>query len=985
MGDASESLVGRRVGRYQVLQPLGAGGMAVVYAAHDPTLDRKVALKVLRARGEASARERARMRLLREAQALAGLSHPNIVTVLDVGVDGELVFLAMELVRGTTLGRWRDAKRRRTADILRVMIGAGRGLAAAHAQGFVHRDFKPDNVMVEADAHARVMDFGLVLGHASGPRAESEVDLDTPPGTDLELTRAGAAVGTPPYMAPEQHAQGEVSPRSDQYAFCVTLWELLYGRRPFDASSLEEYAALKERGPGVPPSPARGGPRVPAWLVRAMRRGLAPRPEDRHATMEALISELEHGRRTVRRRFIAAGALAIAVAGGSAPLLSAAARRRAEAACRTEATSVHDVWNDAAAETLEGALRAAGPTTPDATTIARAIELLDAYSARWEAARGETCEAADVRGELDAGLSERARFCLDERRVALDVQIRELSGASAGAVHRFVTSADALPTIEVCLDLESLRQDALPPQERRDRVMELRGELVRARTLAEAGEVPAAAALARRAREEAEALAWPPLLVEARVLVGTLAAEQGELALAEEELTAAFHAARTLDMSGVAVDSASLLAKVVGGMRDRPEEGLEWARHAEAAAERIPGDGRLRRALLRTRMASVHSARGEPERAMTLLEEAVLLYEEVLGAEHPHLGYALDQMAIVERSRDRYAEARALIDRGLRIRTAALGPDHPDVLQGRESLAALLRETGRLAEARAIFEDLLERRRRTSGARSVASAKMLSSLATTLFLQGEYADAAEYAAKSMRLQGEIYGRESTQYANELNTMAAIRRKRGENEEARRMFEEVLDLRERTLGPDHPSVTDAAMNVADAMRATGDLEGAEALLEATLVTQRRVLGDEHRAVALAVHNLANLRLQRGAHARAMAGFAEAIALMEGSIGPEHPYLAYPLTGLGTARVATGDPEAAIEPLERALALRTAQASSADERRETRSALADALWQSGRDRTRAVEVAQEALADAREAGDTDRIVECAAWLSEHATTR
>ena len=248
------------VGRYRLLQLVGRGGMGEVYAAYDPELDRRVAIKILRADARADNNVEA-ARLAREAQAVARLSHPNVVAIYDVGSSAGRMFLAMELVEGETLAVWLAQHTRTTSEILSMFLMAGRGLAAAHRAGIVHRDFKPQNVMVARDGSARVMDFGLAAA-GGGPGQTHQV----------RLTKAGAILGTPLYMSPEQMVGQTVDPRADQFSFCVALWEALHGARPFEGSTV-----LELRGDVLAGRP-RPGPlrsRVPRRIQAALLRGLA--------------------------------------------------------------------------------------------------------------------------------------------------------------------------------------------------------------------------------------------------------------------------------------------------------------------------------------------------------------------------------------------------------------------------------------------------------------------------------------------------------------------------------------------------------------------------------------------------------------------------------------------------------------------------------------------------------------------------------------
>ncbi len=266
---------GDALGRYRVLEELGSGGAGVVVAAHDPELDCRVAIKVLRSPVNEH-------RLTREARALAKLAHPNVVAVYDVGSFEGRPFVAMELVHGITLRRWIEERARPWREALDVLSSAGRGLAAAHAAGLVHRDFKPDNVMLGDDGRVRVLDFGLVGAPRSG-----EIALDD--GTSPRATETGALLGTPAYMAPEQFRAEEVDARTDQWSYCATLWEAVYGERPFRGATLRELSRAVVGGALTEPPRDRV---VPGWLRRALTRGLAVDRAARHPSMEALLAAI---------------------------------------------------------------------------------------------------------------------------------------------------------------------------------------------------------------------------------------------------------------------------------------------------------------------------------------------------------------------------------------------------------------------------------------------------------------------------------------------------------------------------------------------------------------------------------------------------------------------------------------------------------------------------------------------------------------------
>ncbi|HEX3474535.1 MAG TPA: serine/threonine-protein kinase [Kofleriaceae bacterium] len=377
--------VGATLGRYRLERELGAGAMGVVHAAFDPDLERRIALKVLRG---ATATTQARDRLLREARAMARLSHPNVVTVHEVGTAGGRDFVAMELIHGETLADWLRAARRTPAAILDAFLAAGRGLAAAHAAGIVHRDFKPRNVLRSRDGRIAVTDFGLARDtHVASPlsldatlplgtegAASRSSGSDAPRSSPLAgLTVTGALLGTPAYMAPEQWGGGAVAPATDQFAFCVALWEALAGQRPYPGPTLDDLRAQVARGPA-----ALDASRIPRRVRGLLRRGLDPDPARRWPSMNALLTRLVRVHRQpwvalaiAGGALVAAVALVLASRGGEAPI----------ALCDPPARGVASVWSPA----LRAELAAKASDGH--------VAVFDTAYWSWRAARGAACTA----------------------------------------------------------------------------------------------------------------------------------------------------------------------------------------------------------------------------------------------------------------------------------------------------------------------------------------------------------------------------------------------------------------------------------------------------------------------------------------------------------------------------------------------------------------------------------------------------------------
>ena len=384
--ELDELVPGTQVNRYVVERLIGRGAMGTVYAAHDPDLDRKVALKLLRADSlSASARGRVRERLLREAKAMARLSHPDVITVHDVGAFGERLFVAMEYIDGGTLRHWRAARHRSFDDILEVYERAGSGLAAAHEAGLVHRDFKPDNVLVDRDGRVRVTDFGLARSldrpADSAVPAVSAEGSSIAPSVAMTLTRSGTVLGTPAYMAPEQLRGEPADPRSDVFSFCVALYEALYGERPFSGRNVRELqAAIERRALRASPITTR----VPRWVHAVLQRGLHASPGERFDSMRGLLEALRAAHERSRQRWRRA-VVGTVVAAGLAAALGLYARRAPTAALSapafeapTRAVATNEA-TDRSREEKEATDRATEKPLPVATTLRAAdMQTVDA-------------------------------------------------------------------------------------------------------------------------------------------------------------------------------------------------------------------------------------------------------------------------------------------------------------------------------------------------------------------------------------------------------------------------------------------------------------------------------------------------------------------------------------------------------------------------------------------------------------------------------
>ena len=939
-----------QIGRYILRERLGEGGMGVVYAAHDPTLDRKVALKLIHT-VRRDDRER-RLRMEREARAMARLSHPNVVTVHEVGeVDGRL-FLVMEFVQGRDLHAWlRDHDPSNWRATLAVFLQAGHGLAAAHLAGLVHRDFKPENVFVGDDGRVRVGDFGLARhrGDTLDPAVTHARTLE-----DLErsrdLTVTGALLGTPAYMAPEQFRGGPTDHRTDQFAFCAALWEALHDRHPFAGTTFAELHAHVTRGQRVAP-PA--DTRVPAWLRRVLERGLAVVPDDRWPTTEALLAALQADPTRRRRRLAGLALAGLALGAWLGGQRHAEARQHA--ACLADGASIAAVWNDASRSQLRAGLIATGSS--DAAD--RIDAAFAAHTAAWSEARSQAC-LAHAAARWDDDTRDRALWCLDERRMQLAALVDAFAAADAARVHDAVVAAATLAPVAPCLDVHHLRAaPPLPPD--RPAVQSIQRALSQASAAQLAGHADASLTMAGQALAAAETLAWPPLVAAAHLQLGELHARAARNPAAEASLEAAYFQAARAGAHEVAAHAALRLIDITGVAQAHFDEGLQWAQHADVAltwlgaADDSPG-----RATALGHLALIHESRGTYEQARMLQARAVEIFHAALGEAHPTHAGALSNLSRIHYMLGNHREAEAIERRALALLEAALGPSHPLVALSLNNLAASRSVAGDLAAARALFERALAIQEAALGAHHTDTAVTASNLAVTLHNAGQYDAALPLYERSLAASRELLGPEHRDVATALHNLAVLHATAGRPEQARALDEQALEIWQTALGPDHPGVADALNSLAALDLAADAPERARPLAERSLAIRERALGPDHPAVAWSLHTLADVHRAAGALADARRLDERALEIFVRAHGREHASTAMALDGLARVALAQRRGADAVALAERSVGVREAEAGAPHRLADSRLLLAQALLSAADPaaRDRAVTLAEQA---------------------------
>lgn len=906
---------GATIGRYVITGELGAGGMGVVFAAYDPELDRKVALKLLSTRSEGSGGAGA-ARLLREAQALARLSHPNVVAIHDVGTLGAQVWLAMEYVDGATLRTWLAEHRPRWQQTLEMMLAAGQGIAAAHAAGLVHRDLKPDNIMVGRDGRIRVMDFGLArtAGASAAEHEETLRVVSRHDALEARVTEFGTVVGTPGYMAPEQWRGDEADGRADQFAFCVTLWEALHGERPFAGQEHRDVAQAVFLGEiREPPLEAR----TPRWLVRILVRGMAVERAKRYPSMAALLAAIVRGQTSAGRVRVAlalgvlasvVAALALAWSGWQA---SEAARR--EATCEAAGAEIAALWGEEAAGELARKLTSTGESYA-ATSVARMMPWIDQWTRAWSAARTQVCREAEVLGVRDARSERGAVICLEERREDLAALVGVLGEDPRAALPRAVSAAADLPAPADCLDapVASSREGLAG----RTVSVALRRDLAQVRALQSAGRYADGMSLVQRLRSAAGEEGDQLLVAEASLAAARIAENRGEYEEARELGVDAFVAATVSGADDIALDAAIFEVFVLAARLSQLAASRQWFHVSEGLRRRL----------------------GAPEDLREVRR--------------------LNFVALLERGEGRYDEAKALHERALAIQTRLLGPDHPELARTLNSLGTLAQLRGDLDTASSHIARALEFSERALGDTHPQVASILNNLGGLDYMRGDFEAATRRLTRSVELRTVLLGPKALDTISARSNLALILAERRVYGEAISELRQVLALREETLGPHHPLVADALANLARVLGWTNKLDEAVALARRAVEVHGESSDPNSPDLAHSLLVLSGLEQRRGEFSQALEHAERSLAMARAKQDPDSPEIAGSLVSVGQILAELGQYARARPLLEEALALRERFPERIEDRAIVLDNLADLARREG-DLGRAVELSERSL--------------------------
>ena len=905
---------GQRVAdKYDVIAAIGEGGMGVVYRARDTRLDREVALKV---GSTVSASALARME--REAQALARLSHPNVVVIHEVGEVAGRLFVAMEYVRGGTARSWLAAKPRTAREILAVYCAAGDGLAAAHAAGIVHRDFKPDNVLVGDDGRARVADFGLareVVGH----------DEDAAPAS-IEVTRVGAIVGTPAYMAPEQLAGDEVDARADQFAFAAALWEALYGARPFAGATPQE---VEKAIASTEPRATSRRADVPRHVEVALRRALRPRSEDRWPSLRPLLAEL----RRERRRTLLVGGSGIAVAAAIAvPLVL---RARVEP-CTDDAAALAQTWNTTRAAALETAFATAGGSTVFASLRPR----VDSYANAWIGAHHEACKATRIDGSQSEALMDRRMMCLVSARAQLAAVLDGWSVGGRAVVEHAPGDLAILPDLAACADIKTLgKQMPLPTDPKvRAKIESAFGDIAAAEIHDLHDDAKDPIELGNRTLAAAIATGWPDVIDHAYIVKASLAQRTGALDQVRADLQTAVTRATAAGDDEAAAWAMAKLAESYTDAR-RASDAKPWLDLANALRARIPDDPHLDTTLLAVE-AQIDMLSGDLDAMTDASKRALAIIVRTRPDDKYQMSAAHQNVALSYELAGRFPEAIPELKLAVAAAEAGLGKDHP--------ITAF--DAGELAQAEGRI--------------------------------GQLDAARTHAQQSIAALEAWYGPDH-HVASAIDGLAVIEMNSGNEKAARAAFDRELQILHEHV-PNSPRLPDVETNFGVMLATFGHLADALPHAEQGLAGHLAAFGKDNPQLNTDYTLLAYIQRGTGKLADAERNGREAVRVVESQLGDKAPGAVNPRTELSYTLVAEGKYAEAAALLAPMVALvATSKDVPPPAAAEVHMAYADALWRAGGDRARA----RKEAAAARDAfgalgapfkAQSDQ---AAAWLKAH----
>ncbi|MEM6794850.1 MAG: serine/threonine-protein kinase [Acidobacteriota bacterium] len=865
---------GTRVGRYRIRRPLGIGAMGVVYEAYDPELDRAVAVKVVKSLGT-----EATERLRQEARALARLSHPNVVEVYDVGSfeqgDAPRLYVAMALLPGGTLSRWLAAEERHWSQVLALFVGAAQGLAAAHRAGLIHRDMKPENILLGTGELPKIVDFGLALPETAAATA-AVADIDDEARGESRAAGNGSGheqqlmAGSPGYMAPELFEGESANARSDQFSFCVSFYEALYGRLPFEGRTVPELiSSLLTRDP----QPAPESPAVPAWLHAIVLRGLSKKPADRWPSMSELAKALIEGQHVARlpprrrglRRWLGPGLAAAATLAAAAGIGWSLVARPVDD-CSPQG-GIATVWNEGRSREVGRGFAQSGALFAE-DSWSRISAVLDGYAENWTREQSAVCGARQA-GEIADPAFHLRLACLHQRRDELDSKLTLFEGADLEVAERAAGAVSLLPPPRFCrFDSMALSTLTVGSEGESERVREARRLIATSRASNATLQYDRARSYAAKAEAllQSSPVAFPGALAEAVLERGAAvhrgggALEEAEglflrsLNLAEESDRQDLIGRAANQLLGIAVargknekaeswrqlsiaasaslpsEAASVLElgrlvhdAVLCRAEERPGESVEKMRRALGIAREIYGEEHPRTAALMTGLGRALYEAQRPEESAETLGRALEVNSNFYGDSHPTLFVPTNTLAFALLRLGRFDEALNALERGLRLAEASFAVGHPNRIAAVSNFAGAQGALGNFEIAINGYSSALA----TARARPEPDPRSVATLAGNL--AGLHLEIEEYESAEVHYREALQILEAAGFGSHTEASVAAHgwgqalARMGRFSESQRAFARAFEIHGRRSDDDHPRVATMHLSLAESALDNGRLD------------------------------------------------------------------------------------------------------------------------------------------------------------------
>lgn len=860
---------GSVIDRYVVLDELGAGGVGIVLEAYDPELSRHVAVKLLQVRHTS---ETAHQLLRREARAIAKLNHPNVVSVYDVGTFKDELYIAMELVRGASLREWMRRKPRPWREVVPVFVQAGRGLAAAHEVGIVHRDFKPGNAILGDDGRVRVLDFGLA-------RVFEEVDTDdedlpsSDPGLLSEtMTQTRGVAGTPAYMSPEQFSGATPDARSDVFSFCVSLYEGLAGHRPFAGESVRELQTKVAAG-DVLPFP--DGVAVPGWLRALINRGLSVDPKDRFASMGELLNELDSDR---KRSLVVPGLVVAAVVGAAAVALLLGGPKASEQVqlCTAGHDRVSKVWNGGQEAKIRTAFRATKLNFADKAS-GEAIDRLGEYARRLSQTYDTSCHQTHLEGTVSSEMLDKRTWCLDGHVNALGTVV-DLLGAEANrsSVVRATRLISRLPNVSECSDLSRLSGEARPTAKQAPALVGVRERFARAQGLVWSIQHEKALVQLKKLAKESENIGYKPMEAEVYLAMGRAYTGLNKFADARTALFRSVSLASTAGLDHTVTRGYLTWAEVAAKQNKLSPELLKTIVHVATAAAKRSGFSHRDQVLL-------FGVRSLMARKAVKLEEAIAL-----------------------------ARKGELIARVQRDDVSLTTMLHIEL-----TLAAAILAAGKFDKAVIQLERLIPIARQVLGNRHPTTGALYRNLAISYYRHGETGKSREANERAHAIFTDAFGAAHPSTLGTMEWGANLAQDENRHSDAVSMLRRVVALRIKANGSAHEDVAVGLGNLSNALRGAKRFDEALVEMLKAIAIIDKLGGEKHRRHSDLLLNLGSVYQDLKRYDDAISTFKRAISGIETRLGKDHVDLVYTAIGIANVLIDAGRPAEAIPYIKRGL--------------------------------------------------------------------